>query len=85
MHPSVHFFPPKSVHFYTAVDKKKLYPLLEDGQIDREPLNRRLKRAGRILIVSSLTTEPREAYDLYKSRNLVEDHNARVQEPDPGG
>ncbi|MGI6502787.1 MAG: hypothetical protein ACOX0O_02375 [Candidatus Methanoculleus thermohydrogenotrophicum] len=27
----------------------------------------------------------RKVYDFYRSRNLVEEHNARVQEPDPGG
>ncbi len=61
-----------------AEEEKTLYRLLEEGEIDRETLNRRLKRVGRILIVSSLTAEPREVYDLYKSRNLVEKHNARV-------
>ena len=55
-----------------AEEEKTLYRLLEEGVIDRETLNRRLKRAGRILIVSSLVAEPREVYDLYKSRSLVE-------------
>ena len=35
------------------VDGVMLYRLLEEGMIDRETLNKRLKRAGRILIVSS--------------------------------
>ena len=61
-----------------AEEEKMLYRLLEEGKIDRETLNRRLKRVGRILVVSSLKAEPREVYDLYKSRNLVEKHNARV-------
>ncbi len=59
-----------------AEEEKTLYRLLEEGVIDRETLNRRLKCAGRILIVSSLAAEPREVYDLYKSRNLVEEHFA---------
>ncbi|WOX57731.1 transposase [Methanoculleus receptaculi] len=68
-----------------AEEEKTLYRLLEEGVIDRETLNKRLKRAGRILIVSSLAAEPREVYDLYKSRSLVEEHNACVQEFNPGG
>jgi len=36
-----------------AEEEKTLYRLLEEGMIDRETLNKRLKRAGRILIVSS--------------------------------
>ncbi|MEG3055725.1 MAG: transposase [Methanoculleus sp.] len=59
-----------------AEEEKTLYRLLEEGRIDREELKKRLKYAGRILIVSSLTAEPREIYDLYKSRNLVEEHSA---------
>ncbi|MFY9131971.1 MAG: transposase [Candidatus Methanoculleus thermohydrogenotrophicum] len=57
-----------------AEEEKMLYRLLEEGKIDRKTLNRRLKRVGRILVVSSLTVEPRVVYDLYKSRNLVEEH-----------
>ena len=44
-----------------AEEEKTLYRLLEEGVIDRETLNRRLKRAGRILIVSSLAAEPRRS------------------------
>ena len=57
-------------------EEMTLFRLLEEEKIDRETLNKRLKRAGWILIVSSLTAEPREVYDLYKSWNLVEDHFA---------
>jgi transposase len=57
-------------------EKKTLYRLLEKGDIDRETLNQRLKRAGRILILSSITADPQEIYELYKSRNLVETHFA---------
>jgi len=69
----------------TAEEEMTLYQLLEEGEIDRETLNQRLKRASRILVVSSLKTEQRQVYGLCKSRNLVEKHNACVQEPDPGG
>ncbi len=61
-----------------AEEEKTLYRLLEEGEIDRKKLNQRLDRVGRILVVSSLTAEPWEVYDLYKSRNLVEEHNTRV-------
>ncbi|MCC7565256.1 MAG: transposase [Methanomicrobiaceae archaeon] len=57
-------------------EQKTLYRLLEEGEIDRETLNRKLKRAGRILILSSVVAEPQAIYDLYKSRNLVENHFA---------
>ena len=62
-----------------AEEEKILYRLLEEGQIDREDLKKKLKRAGRILIVSSLTAEPQEIYDLYKSRNLVEEYFAAFE------
>ena len=55
-----------------------LYEDVDLAAEEEKTLNRRLKRVGRILVVSSLTAEPREVYDLYKSRNLVEKHNARV-------
>ncbi|MCK9306124.1 MAG: transposase [Methanoculleus sp.] len=55
-------------------EKKTLYRLLEVGQIDRETLNQRMKRAGRILLLSSIVADPQEVYELYKSRNTVEDH-----------
>ena len=54
-----------TLHLYEDVDLAA-----EEGKT----LNRRLKRVGRILVVSSLTVEPRVVYDLYRSRNLVEEH-----------
>ena len=57
-------------------EHKTLYHLFDGGEIDRETLNRRLKRAGRILILSSIVTAPQEIYEIYKSRNLVESHFA---------
>lgn len=57
-------------------EKKTLYRLLEKGQIDRETLNQRIKRAGRILLLSSIAARPQEIYELYKSRNAIEDHFA---------
>ena len=62
-----------------ADKEKNALPVAEEDQIDWETLNRRLKRAGRILIVSSLTAEFREIHDLYKSWNLVEDHFAALK------
>ena len=60
-------------------EQKMLYRLSEEGKIDRETLNKRLKRAGRILILSSIGAEPQEIYELYKSRNLVENHFAALK------
>jgi len=57
-------------------EDKTPYHLLEEGEIDREVLNQRLKWAGRILILSSVKAEPQEIYGMYKSRNLVKDHFA---------
>ncbi|HNL86978.1 MAG TPA: transposase, partial [Methanoregulaceae archaeon] len=57
-------------------EQKTLYHLIEKSVIDRETLNQRLKCAGRILILSSITAHPQEIYELYKSRNLVENHFA---------
>ncbi|CVK34138.1 transposase [Methanoculleus bourgensis] len=42
--------------------------------IDHFFYHKQLIRAGRTLIASAMTAEPREVYDLYKSRNLIEDH-----------
>ena len=61
-------------------EQKTLYHLFEEGEIDRETLNQRLKRAGRILILSSIVAEPQEIYELYKSRNLVENHFAAFKD-----
>ena len=47
-----------------------LYEDVDLAAEEEKTLNRRLKRVGRILVVSSLTAEPREVYGLYKSRNL---------------
>jgi transposase len=55
-------------------EKKTLYRLLEVGHIERETLNQHLKRAGRIMLLSSIVADPQEVYELYKSRNTVEDH-----------
>ncbi|MDI6877456.1 MAG: transposase [Methanomicrobiales archaeon] len=57
-------------------EQKTLYRLLEEGAIDRETLNQRLKRAGRVLILSSIIAHPQEIYQMYQSRNLVENHFA---------
>ena len=62
-----------------------LYEDVDLAAEEEKTLNRRLKRVGRILVVSSLKTERRQVYGLCRSRNLVEKHNACVQEPDPGG
>ncbi len=57
-----------------AEEQKTLYHLMDEGQIERFTLNQRLKRAGRILILSSLTNSPQVLYEQYKSRNMIETH-----------
>jgi Transposase len=57
-----------------ADEEKTIYRLFSEGKIDRNTLNERMKRAGKILIISSLIAPPQEIYELYKSRNMVESH-----------
>lgn len=57
-----------------ADEEKTIYRQFSEGKIDRTTLNERMKRAGKILIISSLIASPQEIYELYKSRNMVESH-----------
>ncbi|WOX58512.1 hypothetical protein [Methanoculleus receptaculi] len=54
-----------------AEEEMTLYQLQEEGEIDRETLNQRLKRASRILVVSSLKTERRQVYGLCRILNRI--------------
>jgi transposase len=53
-------------------ETKTLYSKLDDDKIDNEKLNEKLKKAGMILILSSLDLPPTEIYELYKKREKVE-------------
>jgi transposase len=55
-------------------ENKTLFELVEKGSITREEAKIREKRAGRILFVSNIDKLPKEIYELYKTRDLVERH-----------
>ena len=56
-----------------ALDEKKtLYSRFEKGQITRPELNAGLKKAGRILFLTTVDLPELEVYELYKSRDMVE-------------
>ena len=54
-----------------AEEEATLYRMLDEGRI-REDLNRRLERAGRILLVSAMDAKPEEIFAMYKQRCAVE-------------
>jgi len=52
-------------------ERKTLYRRLDDGKIDKKELRERMKKAGKILIISNLDVDGNEIYDLYKGRELL--------------
>lgn len=55
-----------------AEEEVNLYKMLDEGRIGRRDLNRRLERAGKILIVSDLDAKPQDIFLMYKQRGAVE-------------
>jgi len=55
-----------------AEEEVNLYRMLDEGRISREELSRRLERAGKILLVSSMDVKPEEIFAMYKQRVSVE-------------
>jgi len=53
-------------------ERKTLYRRLDDGKIDKKELRERMKKAGKILILSNLDVDGTEIYELYKGRETVE-------------
>ena len=53
-------------------ERKTLYRRLDDGKIDKKELRERMKKAGKILILSNLDVAGTEIYELYKGRETVE-------------
>jgi len=53
-------------------ERKTLYRRLDDGKIDKKELRERMKKAGKILILSNLDANGTEIYELYKGRETVE-------------
>lgn len=53
-------------------ERKTLYRKLDENRIDKKELKERMKRAGKILIISNLNVPEQEVYELYKKREKVE-------------
>ena len=53
-------------------EQKTLYKKLDEGKIDKQQLNEKMKRAGQILIISNLDVEECEIFELFKKRETVE-------------
>ena len=53
-------------------ERKTLYRRLDDGKIDKNKLRERMKKAGKILILSNMDVDGTEIYELYKGRETVE-------------
>lgn len=53
-------------------ERKTLYRKLDDGKIDKKELRERMKKAGKILILSNLDVDGTGIYELYKGRETVE-------------
>ena len=55
-----------------AEEEINLYRMLDDGKISREELDKRLERAGKILLISDLDLKPEDIFLIYKQRGSVE-------------
>jgi hypothetical protein len=53
-------------------ERKTLYKKLDEKRIDKKELTARMKKAGKILILSNMDVEGHEVYELYKKRETVE-------------
>jgi transposase len=53
-------------------EEKHLYKRLDEQRLDKDKLRVKMKRAGRILIVSNIDVSPERIYLLYKKRDGVE-------------
>ncbi|HHF58608.1 MAG TPA: hypothetical protein ENL44_00190 [Thermoplasmatales archaeon] len=53
-------------------ERKTLYRKLDDDKIDKKELRERMKKTGKILILSNLDVGGDEIYELYKGRETVE-------------
>lgn len=55
-------------------EEKTLFKMLDDKAIDEEEFHERIKKAGRILLVSNINRDCSWIYSTYKSRDVVEKH-----------
>jgi transposase len=53
-------------------EQKTLYNKLDEHKIDKEQFDERMKKTGKILIISNMNVEKQEIYMLYKKREMVE-------------
>ena len=53
-------------------ERKTLYRKLDDGKIDKKEVRERVKKAGKILILSNIDVDGNKIYELYKGRETVE-------------
>jgi transposase len=53
-------------------ERKTLYKKLDEGRIDKKELTARMKKAGKILILSDMDVEEQEIYERHKKRETVE-------------
>jgi transposase len=55
-----------------AEEEVTLYRMMDEGRISKEELDRRLERAGKILLISDLDAKPEDIFLMYKQRGGVE-------------
>lgn len=53
-------------------ERNTIYDKLDRGELDKSQFDKKLKNAGRILILSNREMSEQEAYELYKKRDVVE-------------
>ena len=53
-------------------ERNTIYDKLDRGELDKSEFNKKLKDAGRILIISNRKMTEQEAYEFYKRRDTVE-------------
>ena len=53
-------------------ENSTLYRKLDDGEITKQELKEKMRRSGRILLISNLDLPEKEVFELYKKREQVE-------------
>jgi len=53
-------------------EERILFKEKDENKIEYKEFRERLSRAGRILIISNLNKNPKEIFEMYKSRDIVE-------------
>lgn len=55
-------------------EEKAIFKMLDDRVIEKDEFNERIKKAGRILLISNINKDCSWVYGTYKSRDIVEKH-----------